>query len=293
MADDVALSSKPYFFRKGLQESVYTLSDQRHFGRPASQPPLRAVAEYFVNDERVTIVDTVKRREAKLPYGDVLREVRSVPRLAVMMSPTNAVVPLAAPTKRLDVEVSLLHNAEAATSGQLALKMPAGWTSEPASQSFSFARAGERASYKFSVRPGSIDAKTYTIEAVASAAGKEYREGYELIDHRDLEVRYLYRASTAEVRGIDVTTVAGLKVGYVMGVGDQVPIGLQQLGAQVTLLSERDLASADLRAVSGLSRETSQRAKPSRFVRSVRGKRIEEPEDPASTRSVGCVNSPR
>ena len=246
LADDVALSSKPYFFRKGLQESVYTLSDQRHFGRPASQPPLRAVAEYFVNDERVTIVDTVKRREAKLPYGDVLREVRSVPRLAVMMSPTNAVVPLAAPTKRLDVEVSLLHNAEAATSGQLALKMPAGWTSEPASQSFSFARAGERASYKFSVRPGSIDAKTYTIEAVASAAGKEYREGYELIDHRDLEVRYLYRASTAEVRGIDVTTVAGLKVGYVMGVGDQVPIGLQQLGAQVTLLSERDLASADL-----------------------------------------------
>ena len=31
-----------------------------------------------------------------------------------------------------------------------------------------------------------------------------------------------------------------------MGVGDQVPLGLQQLGAQVTLLGERELASADL-----------------------------------------------
>ncbi len=37
-----------------------------------------------------------------------------------------------------------------------------------------------------------------------------------------------------------------LKVGYVMGIGDQVPLGLQQLGATVTLLSERDLATADL-----------------------------------------------
>ena len=76
--------------------------------------------------------------------------------------------------------------------------------------------------------------------------GREYREGYELIDHRDLELRYLYRPSTTEVRGVNVTTVAALKVGYVMGVGDSVPSGLQQLGAQVTLLGERELASADL-----------------------------------------------
>jgi LmbE family N-acetylglucosaminyl deacetylase len=246
LADDVAISTKPYFLRKGLQESRYTLSDPAQFGRPAPAPPLVATARYTVNGVPVEMRETVKRREAKLPYGDVLREVRSVPRLAVMITPANAIVPLSATAKRVDLEVSLLHNAEDATTGQVALRMPAGWTSEPASQPFSFARAGERAAYRFSVRPGAIDARTYTIEAMASAAGKEYREGYELIDHRDLEVRYLYRASTADVRGLDVTTVAGLKVGYVMGVGDQVPPGLQQLGAQVTLLGERELASADL-----------------------------------------------
>jgi len=32
----------------------------------------------------------------------------------------------------------------------------------------------------------------------------------------------------------------------VMGVGDSVPLGLQQLGAQVTLLGERELASGNL-----------------------------------------------
>jgi hypothetical protein len=162
------------------------------------------------------------------------------------MTPSSAIVPVSASSKRVDLEVSLLHNAESATSGQLSLRLPPGWTSAPAAQPFSFARAGERASYRFSITPGAMGAQAYEIEAVASASGKEYRDGYELIDQRDLELRYLYRAATTEVRGIDVSTVPGLKVGYVMGIGDQVPLGLQQLGAQVTLLGERELASADL-----------------------------------------------
>jgi hypothetical protein len=231
-----------------LAESRYTLSDSAQFGRPAGPVPLVAVARYTIEGVPVEIRETVRRREAKLPYGDVLREVRSVPRLAVSVTPSSAIVPVSAASKRVELEVALLHNAEAATFGQLAVRIPAGWRSEPASHAFSFARAGERASFKFSIAPGALGAEIYKVEAVASAAGKEYREGYDLIDQRDLELRYLYRASTADVRGVDVATVPGLKVGYVMGIGDQVPLGLQQLGAQVTLLGERELATADLSA---------------------------------------------
>ena len=38
----------------------------------------------------------------------------------------------------------------------------------------------------------------------------------------------------------------GLKVGYVMGVGDDVPSGLAQIGVDVQLLGEQDLATGDL-----------------------------------------------
>ena len=252
VGDDAVISTKPYFSRKGLQESRYTLSDATQFGRPDSPAPLIATASYAVDGVPVEIKESVKRREAKLPYGEVIREMRSVPRIAVALTPAHAIVATGQQANRpagqqeVPLEVTLLHNADALTSGQVALKVPAGWKSEPASQPFQFARAGERASYSFRVTPSAIDAKPYTVDAVATSGGNEYREGYELIDHRDLEVRYLYRPSTAEVRGVNVTTVAGLKVGYVMGIGDQVPMGLQQLGAQVTLLDERALASADL-----------------------------------------------
>ena len=245
LANDVPLSTRPYFFRNGLQESRYTLRDASQFGRPVSPAPLRVVGRYSIDGVPIEIRDTVKRREAKLPYGDVLREVRSAPRIAVGVTPANAIVPVGS-NRAIDLEVTLLHNAEAPSSGQVTLHLPDGWTAKPGSHVFRFERSGERASFRFAVRPGPMSAQLYEIDAVAIDGLGEYRDGYELIDHRDLEVRYLYREATTTVRGVNVTTVAGLKVGYVMGVGDQVPMGLQQLGAQVTLLTERDLASSDL-----------------------------------------------
>ena len=75
------------------------------------------------------------------------------------------------------------------------------------------------------------------------------REGYDVIEHRDLETRYLYHEASSRVRGVDVKIAPGLKVGYIMGVGDDVPAGIAQLGAQVQLLGAQDLAAADLRPV--------------------------------------------
>lgn len=249
LADNVAISTKPYFFRTGLQSSRYFLLDGAQFGRPVTPAPLVAVAEYSVNGVPVTLREPVRRRDAKAPYGEAARVVRTVPRIAVSSSPAFVVVP-AGQGEPVSVDVTVLHNANEPSNGQVTLNLPEGWSAKPASQAFAFARAGERATFRFAVTPGRLEAGPYEIEAVAMDARPpyEYREGYELIDHRDLELRYLYREATTTVRGVNVSTVAGLKVGYVMGIGDQVPQALQQLGAEVTLLGERDLAGADLSA---------------------------------------------
>ena len=81
---------------------------------------------------------------------------------------------------------------------------------------------------------------------MASLDGREYRDGFQVIRHRDLETRRLYRDAVASVHGVDVRVAPGLRVGYVMGIGDDVPAGIAQLGAAVQLLDERDLASGDL-----------------------------------------------
>ena len=69
----------------------------------------------------------------------------------------------------------------------------------------------------------------------------------------------------------------GLTVGYVMGVGDQVPAALEQLGATVRMLSAEDLACGDL----------------SRFDAIVTGVRAYERRPDLRANNTGCSSTPR
>ena len=247
LAQDAPLTSQPPFQRASIQDSVYTLSDPRWFGLPAV-PPATLVATCVVEGVEVRVRTPVLRRESHLPYGIELREVKVVPALSVTSSPTSIAVPLARAGTPVDVDVEVVNNRGGGSTGELRLALPTGWSSTPAVHAFVFANGGERARFRFSVTPAGLEARAYDVGVVATSGGREYREGYTLLQHRDLEPRYLYRPSTVTVRGIDVATAAGLRVGYVMGVGDQVPSGISQLGATVSLLSAQDLASADLSA---------------------------------------------
>jgi hypothetical protein len=246
VAADAPFTSKPYFERGAFQDARYTLLDASQFGKPATDAPVRVRVSYTVDGAQVSAREVVRRREARLPYGFAMRELRVVPALAVTSSPSTVVVPLKAQTKKFAVQVEVLNNKESGSRGEVTLRAPQGWTVEPARAPFSFARGGEREMYSFSVTVPSIADREYTLQAVAVADGREYLEGYETIEYRDLETRQLYRPAATSVRGIDVQTVPGLKVGYVMGVGDQVPDGIRQLGYDVTLLDANELARGDL-----------------------------------------------
>ena len=102
------------------------------------------------------------------------------------------------------------------------------------------------AQFRFDVAAPSPGERPIDISAVARVGGQEFSEGYSVMRYRDLETRYLYREAAATVTGVDVKVPAGLKVGYVMGIGDEVPAALAQLGANVQLLGERELAGAPL-----------------------------------------------
>ena len=245
LADDTAVSH-PYFTRTSIQQNRYDVQDPGQIHRPAAEAAATAGARYTVDGVAVEARQTVTRRESNLPYGFETRELLVVPALAVSLTPGTAILPQGTPHKTLSLQADLLSNWEGDIAGRLSLKLPPGWTSDPAGRDFAFHRSGERSTYRFQVSMPSLENKSYEIQAVATARGREFGEGYELIAKRDLETRYLYRPAVTTVRGIDVTVPAGLKVGYVMGVGDQVPMGLSQLGAKVTLLGENDLATGRL-----------------------------------------------
>jgi LmbE family N-acetylglucosaminyl deacetylase len=244
--DDIPFT-RPHFRRASIAANRYAILDPKLLGRPSPPPALTAVARVRVFGQSIDVTVPVQRREANLPYGYEMRDLEVVPALAVNVSPRRAIVPMAAERKEVTIRVDVLNNKEGETKGTLRLKLPeAGWSAEPSEVPLMFAHAGERASVAFKVGMPKVEEKAYTIEAVASDGRREYREGYDVLKHRDLALSYLYHKSEAVVRGVDVKVRPNLRVGYVMGIGDDVPAAIAQLGAKVDLLDEGALADGDL-----------------------------------------------
>jgi hypothetical protein len=94
------------------------------------------------------------------------------------------------------------------------------------------------------VRAG--ETKLTAIAAPAAAGGASFSAGYQTIEYPHIQRRQKIVPATARLKVIDVSVPAALRVGYIMGVGDQVPPALRQLGADVTLIDSDELAWGDL-----------------------------------------------
>ena len=67
-----------------------------------------------------------------------------------------------------------------------------------------------------------------------------------MVEYPHTTRRHVLRAPQVAVSVLDVGVKPNLTVGYVMGVGDEIPAALEQLGAKVELLGEDQLAWGDL-----------------------------------------------
>ena len=78
------------------------------------------------------------------------------------------------------------------------------------------------------------------------AGGKNYQRGIQLVTREDLGTFYYYQPAAQRVSIVDVKVPKDLKVGYIMGAGDDIPTVLQQIGMDVTMIPAEKLATEDL-----------------------------------------------
>ncbi|MCI0392534.1 MAG: PIG-L family deacetylase [Acidobacteria bacterium] len=240
--------SRPYWSRANeLRDHIYQIDKPEYSHLPFPLPDVTGIFNYQVDSVRFTIANPAQTIYIDRPWGEQRRLLTVAPAINVGISPRVGVVPIATSSKSFDVSVGISNNVKGNATGKVRLKLPGGWTPTPAEHNFSFTHEGEVSNFNFKVAVPAVAADAaYKIQAVAEYAGREYTEGYQVIASRDLEPRHLYRPATMEVRGIDVKVAPGLTVGYVMGVGDEVPKALEQIGVKVTMLGENDLSNGNL-----------------------------------------------
>ena len=239
-----ATYTRPYFSRPDIEQSYYDISDKRYLNLPLPPYPLEAWAEFEYHGAPVRVGQVVQSSKRVTGIGEVLEPLVVGPAVSLNISPRAGIVPLSA--KKFTVSTTVHSNIKGEGKGVVKLDLPKGWSSEPATAEFSTKADGDEQSLTFEVTPTGLTEKTYQITAVAQVDGKEFREGYEVTGYPGLRPYYLYRSAVLRTSGVDVKVAEGLRVGYIMGSGDDIPTSLQSLGINAQFLTASDVASANL-----------------------------------------------
>jgi LmbE family N-acetylglucosaminyl deacetylase len=236
--------TRPYFSRPDIQQSYYDIQDETLVNEPLPAYPLAAWADFTYDGAPIRVGQYVQTMKRVTGLGSVYEPLAVGPAIGVTISPRAGIVPLDA--KSFPVAVVVHSNVKGPATGSVRLDVPSGWSVSPTTGQFTAKADGEDQALTFTVKPTSLAERTYQITAVADYGGRQYREGYDVTGYPGVQPYFLYRASTYKTSGVDVRIASDLKVGYIMGTGDEVPAALEHLGVHVTSLSPSDVASGDL-----------------------------------------------
>jgi hypothetical protein len=107
-------------------------------------------------------------------------------------------------------------------------------------------KTGEQTSAPFVVRaPATRKAGTFEVIAEAVSGGAVYAQSLQTIAYPHIQTHRLYGPARTTAQVFDLK-VAKVRVGYVMGTGDEVPDALRRMGAEVRLIDREMLSTGDL-----------------------------------------------
>jgi LmbE family N-acetylglucosaminyl deacetylase len=232
--------SQPFWLLKPGRGSTYVIEDQEMIGLAEPPPILRARFVIRAGLEDVDLVRPVIRRYVDRVEGETSRPLVAVPPVAVRISEPILVFP---DGKAKKVEVLVRSNI-AGAAGDLKLAAPAEWGTQPASLPFHISEVDAETTLSFSVSAPEGTA-VRELRAVAVINGREISSDMQVIAYAGMPTQTVFPPSNAKLVRADIRNLA-VKIGYIMGAGDEVPAALRQLGCEVTLLGSEDLATADL-----------------------------------------------
>ena len=237
--------SKLYYLLQARDGARYRWPDERFlWGLPRDPPLVHGRADFTIFKDAGAVGG---RRTASASWryvgvdparGEFERSVLLVPAVSVSVTPAGLVWPQSRGAAR-SLSVVVRSEVASGSRGTVTMQAPTGWSVAPKSHPFELDAAGAERTLLFEIAPdGTAPQGEHVFPVVARLDDGQYDEGYELIDHEHIERAALYAPARAIVSVVPLAVTDGLRVGYIMGSGDDGPEAIRQMGAEVEILSE-------------------------------------------------------
>ena len=225
----------------------YIVDEDVPFGAPFRSTPFRVALEFDLGQGVSVAIDrpVAYRYSDDIFAGEKRTSLSVVPRFVVSMTPEIAIIPTDRDEDH-EVRVSVINAGPDPSSGEVTLRLPAGWAATPETIPIQFSREDESQTVRFQVSTGGSQVGEYRVGAVVEDGTEQFQRGFQVVEYPHTGRRHLGRAAEGHFKVIDVSMVSDLSVGYIDGVGDAVPPAIEQLGASLEFVDSDDLAWGDL-----------------------------------------------
>ncbi len=214
--------TRPYFYRKSIEQPVYQLTDPTLRNAPGTPAPLVAsvVLRYHETEVQMSrVVSVGKQAVAVVPSASV-----SLPSHAQVLIPGEKTVVVTLQVTPPDTHVHL--------------NLPPDWKTAPFAQTQNTPPGMKQ----FQLEPPAAERKSFTMQATAVLpGGQQEGEGYRSVGYGDLQRTNYYTPASLKFVPVALTLPTRKRIAYLPGTGDAVADNLASVGLPVTILSVADL----------------------------------------------------
>lgn len=239
--------SSPYWLRLPHTSAMYQVQNPNLIGHPINPPAITIDFNLSINDVHFTITRPLIYKSVDPVRGEVYHPLEILPPLTINLSNSVFVFNDTIP-KRISFTVK--SNIDD-IKGTLNIQLPDGWKIKILQPNIKLYNKGDIKEIHALLSP-SLKAKDGKLSASIVVDGKPYQKSITRIEYNHIPSQFFLKDATAKVIHLDLKKAGGNKIGYIPGAGDKVPAALQQIGYDVTILTNDLLKKEDLHQFSAI-----------------------------------------
>lgn len=240
--------TQPYWLDDPRDGDLFRWPEDGNQNLPFQPPLIEAEVKMEVEGKEMVFTRPVQYRYPDETRGEIRREIDLVPSLSIAIDQNLLIIPESAKPQTRRIVMSVENHSNGPVNGRAGLNVhtPVEWRVSSVNSSVALKKKGEKATVVFDLTvPAKTPAGKYSISPqVGEREGLSTSEMH-LVAYPHIQTHRYYTHASIEVNVLDLK-VAPVKVGYIMGSGDQVPEAIRQMGLDVKLLDAAEIGSGDL-----------------------------------------------
>jgi len=242
--DAAKIYSDPYWLREPHSVGLFTVPDKTLIGKPENDPAISLSFQISVAGQSFSVARPMIYKWTDRVKGEQSRPFEVVPPVFVNLSENVFIFNDGQPR---DINVVIKSSSDHSITGNLKLRLPAGWRAEPLSIPIALAARDDEETKSFKVFPSKEETRS-SIRAFVEMDGRVFDKALQTIDYDHIPIQTLLPTAEATLVRINLKK-EGAVIGYVKGAGDDVPVALRSMGYEVWEMKNEEVTAENLKRV--------------------------------------------